>query len=43
MNVLEIPVIVRLIIPNVGLTEEDTVDKRKDVMLNAFKIGQNLI
>jgi len=43
MNVLEIPVIERLVIPKVGLTEEDTVDKRKDVMLNAFKIGQNLI
>lgn len=43
MNVLEIPVIERLVVPNVGLTEEDTVDKRKDVMLHAFKIGQNLI
>jgi multimeric flavodoxin WrbA len=43
MNVLEIPVIERLVIPKVGLTEEDTVDKRKDVVLNAFKIGQNLI
>lgn len=43
MNVLEIPVIERLIVPNVGLTEEDTVDKRKDVMVNAYNIGQNLI
>ncbi|MFX1417881.1 MAG: flavodoxin family protein [Promethearchaeota archaeon] len=43
MNVLEIPVIERLIVPNVGLTEEDSVDKRDDVMFKAFKIGQNLI
>lgn len=43
MNVLEIPVIERLIVPNVGLTEEDSVDKREDVMFNALKIGQNLI
>ncbi|MFX1329642.1 MAG: flavodoxin family protein [Promethearchaeota archaeon] len=43
MSVLEIPVVERLIIPNIGLTEEDTVDKRKNVMLNAFKIGENLM
>ena len=42
MNALEIQVIERLIVPNVGLTEEDTVDKRKDVMLRSLEIGQNL-
>lgn len=42
MDVLEIPVIERLIVPKVGLTEEDTVDKKEDVMLRAFEIGRNL-
>lgn len=42
MNALEIQVIERLIVPNVGLTDEDTVDKRKDVMLRSFEIGRNL-
>jgi len=42
MNALEIQVIERLIVPKVGLTEEDTVDKKKDVMLRAFEIGRNL-
>lgn len=40
---LEIPVIERLIVPEVGLTEEDTVDKKPDVIQRAFKIGQNLV
>lgn len=40
---LEIPVIERLIVPNVGLTEQDTVDKKPEVMQRAFKIGQKLI
>jgi len=43
MNNLEIPVIERLIVPKVGLTEEDTVDKKPEVMQYAFNIGQNLI
>jgi NAD(P)H-dependent FMN reductase len=43
MNVLEIPVLERIIVPNVGLTEEDSIDKMEDIMLRAFKIGQNLI
>lgn len=42
MDVLEIPVIKRLIVPKVGLTEEDTVDKKEDVILRAFEIGRNL-
>lgn len=42
MNALEIQVIERLIVPKVGFTEEDTVDKKKDVMLRAFEIGRNL-
>ena len=40
---LEIPVIERLVIPKVGLTEEDTIDKKPEVMQRAFKIGQTLI
>jgi len=42
MDALEIQVIERLIVPKVGLTEEDTVDKKKDVMLRSFEIGLNL-
>lgn len=42
MKVLEIPVIERLIVAHVGLTEEDTVDKRPDVMRQAYQIGQSL-
>ena len=42
MKVLEITVIERLIVPKVGLTEEDTVDKKEDVMQQAFEIGRNL-
>jgi len=42
MNVLEIPVVERLIVAKVGLTEEDTVDKRPEVMHRAFQIGRSL-
>lgn len=42
MNVLEIPIVERLIIPKIGLTKEDTVDKKHDVMRKAFEIGQNI-
>lgn len=43
MNVLEIPIAERLIVPCVGLTEEDTVDKKEDVMIKAYEIGQALV
>lgn len=42
MDVLEIPVIERLIVAKVGLTEEDTVDRRPKVMQQAFQIGRSL-
>ena len=42
MEVLDIFVIERLIVPYVGLTEEDTVDKRPKVMSKAFQIGRSL-
>lgn len=42
MNVLEIPVIERLVVPHIGLTEDDTVDKKEDVMNHAWEIGQKL-
>ena len=42
MNVLEIPVVDRLVIAKVGRAEGDAVDKRPDVMQRAFQIGKNL-
>lgn len=42
MNVLEIPVIESLIVAHVGLTEEDTVDKRPEVISKAIQIGRSL-
>jgi len=42
MDVLEIPVIERLIVAKVGLAEEDTVDKRPEVMQRAFQLGRSL-
>lgn len=42
MNVLGIPGVERLIVAKVGLTEEDTVDKRPEVMQRAFHIGRSL-
>lgn len=42
MNALEIPVIERIIVPNVGLTEDDTVEKKRDVMIRAFEVGRTL-
>jgi len=42
MNVLEIPVVERLIVAKVGLTEEDTVDRRPEVMQRAYQIGRSL-
>ena len=43
MNVLEVPIVERLIVPYVGLTEEDTVDKKEDVMIKAYEIGRGLV
>ncbi|MFX0014010.1 MAG: flavodoxin family protein [Candidatus Hermodarchaeota archaeon] len=42
MKVLDIPVIERLVVPHIGLTEDDTVDKKEDVMNHAWKIGRKL-
>jgi hypothetical protein len=42
MSVLEIPITERLIVPRVGLTDDDTVDKKHDVMRKAFEIGQKI-
>lgn len=42
MNVLEISVVEILIVAKVGLTEEDSVDKRPEVMHRAFQIGRIL-
>jgi multimeric flavodoxin WrbA len=42
MNVLDIQIIERLIVPRVGLTNEDTVDKKHNVMQRAFEIGRNI-
>ena len=42
MDALEIPVLERLVVPKVGLTEEDTVDKRPEVLQRAFEIGRGL-
>jgi len=42
MNVLGIPITERLIVPQVGLTHEDTVDKKRDVMQKAYNIGKNI-
>jgi multimeric flavodoxin WrbA len=42
MDVLEIPVFERLVVTNVGLTEDDTVDKRPEVMIQAYQIGRSL-
>jgi multimeric flavodoxin WrbA len=42
MNVLGIPIAERLIVPRVGLTHEDTVDKKRDVMQKAYEIGKNI-
>ena len=43
MSVLEIPIVERLIVPYVGLTEKDTVDKKEDVMIKAYEIGARVI
>ena len=42
MDRLEIPVIEKLIVAHVGLTEGDTINKRPDVMRRAFEIGRSL-
>ncbi len=42
MNVLGISITDRLIVPKVGLTNDDTVDKKHDVMQKAYKIGQKI-
>jgi FMN-dependent NADH-azoreductase len=42
MDVLKIPVIERLVVARVGLTEEDTVDRRPELMHRAYQIGQGL-
>ena len=43
LKVLEIPVLEQLIVPNVGLTEDDTVDKKEDIMKRAHDIGKQLV
>ncbi|MHA2301982.1 MAG: flavodoxin family protein [Candidatus Thorarchaeota archaeon] len=43
LNVLEIPIVERLIVPYVGLTEKDTVDNKEDVMIKAYEIGARVI
>lgn len=43
LKVLEIPVVERLIVPHVGLTKDDTVDKKEDVMKKANEIGKKLM
>lgn len=43
LKVLEIPVLERLIVPNVGLTEDDTVDKKEEIMNNAHEIGFTIV
>ncbi len=42
MKVLDISVIERLVVPHIGLIEDDTVDKKEDVMNHAWKIGRKL-
>jgi len=42
MEVLNIPVIEKILIKKVGLTEEDTIDKRTELMEKAHKIGASL-
>ncbi len=42
MDVLEIPVIERLVVAKVGLTEDDSVDKKPEVMQRALQIGRSL-
>ena len=42
MSALEISVVDRVIVPKVGLTEEDTVAKRPEAMHRAFQIGRSL-
>ncbi len=43
LKVLEISVIERLVVPHVGLTDDDTVDKKEEVMNRAYDIGQRLV
>ena len=42
MNVLGIKITDRFIIPRIGLTDEDTVDKKHDIMQKAREIGQTI-
>jgi len=42
MNVLGVPIVERLMVPRIGLTHEDTVDKKRDVMQKAYQIGKNI-
>ncbi len=42
MKVLEIPIIERVIVPHIGLTDDDTVDKKPNVINQVLEIGQNL-
>lgn len=43
LKVLEISVIERLVVPHVGLTDDDTVDKKEEVMNRAYDLGQRLV
>ena len=42
MNCLKIKVLERIIVPHVGLTDDDTVDKHSEVMQHAYEIGVHL-
>ncbi len=42
LNVLGIQITERLIVPKIGLTHEDTVDKEHDVMRKAYEIGKKI-
>jgi hypothetical protein len=39
MKVLEISLIKRLVVPHIGLIEDETVEKKGDVTIRAFEIG----
>jgi len=42
MSALKIPVFDRLIVPHVGLTDQDTIEQHPDALQAAYQIGQRL-
>lgn len=42
MNALQITVLARLIVPGIGLTDEDTVERHPDVLTQARTIGRSI-